>query len=86
MNFVNEMYEMYRKQLTGDEEDAVALVLNILEDHNREDLLKMVNNMEDGEIFQMLAMYLIEMLKVKMANDGVGGSNFKTDTSDTRLH
>ena len=85
MNFIDEVYEMYRKQLTGDEEDAVALVLNILEDHDRNDLVKIIQEMDDSEIYQMVAMWLIEMLKVKMAQEGVGDSNFKTE-SDSTLH
>lgn len=86
MNFVDEIYEMYRKRLTGDEEDAVALVLNLLEDHNRGDLIKMVNDMEDEEIFQMLAMWLIEMLKVKMAQEELGNLIYKPESSDSTLH
>lgn len=86
MNFVDEIYELYRKRLTGDEEDAVALVLNLLEDHNRSDLMKMVNGMEDEEIFQMLAMWLIEMLKVKMAQEELGNLIYKPESSDSTLH
>lgn len=86
MNFVDEIYEMYRKRLTGDEEDAVALVLNLLEDHNRSDLMKMVNDMEDEEVFQMLAMWLIEMLKVKMAQEELGNLIYKPESSDSTLH
>lgn len=81
MGFVDEIYAMYRSHLTGDEEDAVALVLDLLQDHTKEDLLKKIHGMDDNEIFQMFAMYLIEMLKAKMAREGVGGSDFKTSTS-----
>lgn len=86
MSFVDEIYEMYRNHLTGDEEDAVALVLNLLQEHKKNDILKKVQEMDDYEIFQMFAMYLIEMLKAKMAQEGVGDSNFKSQLSNTRLH
>lgn len=86
MSFVDEIYEMYRNHLTGDEEDAVALVLNLLQEHKKSDILKKVQEMDDYEIFQMFAMYLIEMLKAKMAQEGVGDSNFKSQLSNTRLH
>jgi len=86
MNFIDEIYELYRKKLTGDEEDAVALVLNLLEDHNRSDLMKMVNGMEDEEVFQMLAMWLIEMLKVKMAQEELGNIIYKSESSNSTLH
>jgi len=86
LRFVDEMYEMYRNNLAGEEEDAVALVLNLLHEHNKSDILHMVNNMEEDELFQMFAMYLIEMLKAKMAQEGIGESNFKTVITDTRYH
>lgn len=86
MNFVDEIYKMYRKQLTGDEEDAVALVLNLLEDHDKNDFVKMITDMDESEIYQMVAMWLIEMLKVKMAQEGVGSSNFKNIESDSTIH
>lgn len=86
MRFVDEIYEMYRNHLTGDEEDAVALVLNLLQEHEKSDLLKMIDKMEDHEVFQMVAMYLIEMLKAKMAQEELGGADFKTDSSHSRYH
>lgn len=86
MSFVDEIYSMYRNQLTGDEEDAVVLVLNLLEEHSKSDILNKIHTMEDNEVIQMFAMYLIEMLKVKMAQEGVGGSDFNSDNSDSRFH
>ncbi|GBF10241.1 DUF6154 family protein [Tepidibacillus infernus] len=87
MKFVNEIYELYRNHLTGDEEDAVALVLNLLEDHKKNDILHVIQEMEEHEVYQMFAMYLIEMLKAKMAQESVGGSDFKTRmVNDSTLH
>lgn len=86
MSFVDEIFAMYRNHLTSDEEDAVALVMNLLEEHNSSEILKMINEMDDNEVLQMFAMYLIEMLKIKMAREGVGGSDFKTNPTDHRLH
>ncbi len=86
MGFVDEIYEMYRNQLTGSEEDAVALVLNLLEDHEKNDLLKMINQMNDAELFQMVAMYLIEILKVKMSQEDLSSPKFKSQSTDNRLH
>lgn len=85
MSFVDEIYEMYKNNLTGEEEDAVALVLNLLEDHDRKDLLKMIHKMDESEIIQMVAMYLIETLKLKMAQEGVS-TNFKSQPTDSRFH
>lgn len=86
MAFVDEIYQLYKNQLTGDEEDAVALVLNLLEDHEKGDLIKFIHKMEEDELYQMVAMYLIESLKLKMAQEGVGGSTFKPQSTDSRLH
>jgi len=86
MRFLNELYEMYRSHLTGEEEDAVAIVLHILQDHSKEDLLKMIQEMDEEEVIQMFAMYLIESLKFKMAQEGVGHQGFKTEPPTNRYH
>ncbi len=70
MSFVDEVYSLYRDQLNDDEEDAVAIVLSILEEQSREDVMKLITQMSDDEIIQMLGVYLVEMLKMKMVQDG----------------
>ncbi|MGA9175036.1 MAG: DUF6154 family protein [Thermoactinomyces sp.] len=70
MSFVDEVYSLYRDQLNDDEEDAVAIVLSILEDQSRENVLQLIDEMSDDEIMQMLGVYLVEMLKMKMVQDG----------------
>lgn len=72
MKFIDDLYELYKDQLAGDEEDAVALVLYTLQDHNREDLLKLVEQLTYEELYQMLGRFLIEKLKDKMAQEGLG--------------
>jgi len=62
---VDEVYSLYRDQLNDDEEDAVAIVLSILEDQSRENVLQLIDEMSDDEIMQMLGVYLVEMLKMK---------------------
>ncbi|RAL27046.1 DUF6154 family protein [Thermoflavimicrobium daqui] len=70
MSFVDQVYSLYRDQLTDDEEDAVIIVLSILEDHSREDIMSLIGNMNDDEVMQMMGIYLVEMLKLKMIQDG----------------
>ncbi|MBA4542167.1 MULTISPECIES: DUF6154 family protein [Thermoactinomyces] len=70
MSFVDEVYSLYRDQLNDDEEDAVAIVLSILEEQSRENVLQLIDEMSDDEIMQMLGVYLVEMLKMKMIQDG----------------
>jgi hypothetical protein len=70
MRFVDEVYSLYRDQLSDDEDDAVSLVLHLLEDHTRQDVLNLIEEMSDDEVLQMVAIYLVEMLKAKMAQEG----------------
>ena len=70
MSFVDEVYDLYRDQLNDDEEDVVAIVLSILEEQSREHMMQLIEQMDDDEITQMLGVYLVEMLKLKMVQDG----------------
>ncbi|SFI89364.1 DUF6154 family protein [Thermoflavimicrobium dichotomicum] len=70
MRFLDQVYSLYRDQLTDDEEDAVAIVLSILEDQSREHIMKLIEEMSDDEVVQMMGVYLVEMLKMKMIQDG----------------
>ncbi|SMO84686.1 DUF6154 family protein [Melghirimyces algeriensis] len=70
MRFVDNLYSLYREHLQEDEENAVSVVLNVLEEQNREDIMKLIKDMDDEEIVQMMGVYLVEMLKMKMAQEG----------------
>ncbi|QKG83671.1 hypothetical protein GXN76_03735 [Kroppenstedtia pulmonis] len=70
MRFIDDIYSLYREQLGEDEENAVSVVLSILEDQSRENMLSLIEEMEDEEVIQMVGVYLVEMLKMKMAQDG----------------
>ncbi len=70
MRFVDEVYSMYRDQLGDDEEDAVAIVLSILEEQSREDIMQLIESMDDDEVMQMMGVYLVEMLRMRMAQEG----------------
>ncbi len=84
MKFIDDLYNLYRDHLTGDDEDAIALVLGVLQEQDREDLLNLVQDMNEDEVFQMLSMFLIELMRQKMATEGVGNNTLNTDpTSDT---
>lgn len=67
MRFVDELYEMYRGHFNGDEEDIVAIVVGILEEQTQADLFRIIQGMDDEELFHMLATYLIEVMKRKVA-------------------
>lgn len=72
MKFIDDLYELYKERLVGDEEDAVALILYTLQDHERKDLIKLIKDMDDDELYEMISFYLIEKLKLKMDEDGLG--------------
>lgn len=75
MKFIDEVYDYYKNLLTGDEEDAVAIVIGLLEDHDRSDLMKLIGQMSEDEVYHMLVIYMVEMLRKRMVDDGVGGSD-----------
>ncbi len=74
MRFIDELYELYRGHLTRDEEDIVAIVIGILSEQSRDDLLKLIGEMDEEELFHMVAYYMIEVMKRKVAMEDVEGS------------
>ncbi|MFI8714943.1 DUF6154 family protein [Brevibacillus brevis] len=67
MRFIDEAYELYRGHFNGDEEDITAVVVGILAEQSRDDLLDLVEEMDEEELFHMLATYMIEVMKRKVA-------------------
>lgn len=84
MKFIDDLYALYKNQLVGDEEDAIALVLYALQDHSKDDLIKLVRDMNEDELFHMLGNYLIEKLKDKMEQEGLG--TFRPQQDGKNLH
>ncbi|MBP2243038.1 hypothetical protein J2Z40_003620 [Cytobacillus eiseniae] len=69
MKIIDELYELYRDKLTGDEEDIDMLAFAFLEEMSREDLLSMINDLNNQELYDLMGLYLIESLKGKFANE-----------------
>ncbi|MEJ8546900.1 DUF6154 family protein [Brevibacillus borstelensis] len=69
MRFIDEVYELYKGHFNGDEEDIVAIIVGILDEQSHQDLIKLVMEMEEEELFHMLATYMIEVMKRKVAMD-----------------
>ncbi|MFF0828992.1 DUF6154 family protein [Brevibacillus sp. NPDC003359] len=67
MRFIDEVYELYKGHFNGDEEDITAVVVGILAEQSRDDLLDLVEEMDEEELFHMLATYMIEVMKRKVA-------------------
>lgn len=72
MKLVDELFQLYRDKLTGDEEDIDMLAFAFLEEMTREDLLHLIYEMDEQELFNLMGLYLIENLKVKFAQDDYG--------------
>jgi hypothetical protein len=79
MKFIDDLFHLYRDHLTGDEEDAVAIVIGLLQEQNREELLSLTRQMNEDEVFQMMSLYCIEMLRLKMAEEGIGMNTMEPD-------
>jgi Family of unknown function (DUF6154) len=77
MKFVDELYEYYKDRLTGDEEDAEVMTMSILEELDRNDLLQFVQEMSNEELTGMVGLYILECLKAKMAQDGIGQTKLR---------
>ena len=72
MKLVDELFEMYRDKLTGDEEDIDMLAFAFLEEMTREDLLRLIQDMDEQELYTLMGLYLIESLKGKFAKEDYG--------------
>lgn len=69
MKIIDELYELYRNKLTGDEEDIDMLAFAFLEEMNREDLLNIIHELNNQELYDLMGLYLIESLKGKFASE-----------------
>lgn len=69
MKIVDELYELYRHKLTGDEEDIDMLTFAFLEEMSREDLLNIIHELNNQELYDLMGLYLIESLKGKFASE-----------------
>lgn len=69
LKLIDELYELYRNKLTGDEEDIDMLAFAFLEEMSREDLLNILHEMDHQELNNLMGLYLIENLKGKFASE-----------------
>ena len=86
MKIIDEIYELYRDKLTGDEEDADIIAFSVLEQFEREDLIDLLRDLTDQELRNLVGFYMIENLKAKMARDGIGQSKMMTVNELRDIH
>ena len=75
MKLIDELYNMYRNKLSGDEEDIDMLTFAVLEQLNRHEILELLQEMDDQELNNLLGLYIIESLKGKFTRDSIGDSS-----------
>lgn len=78
MRLVDELFELYRDRLTGDEEDLDAISAAVVENYNRKDLLGIVREMSTAELEHFIGLYILETLKDKFS-DYAGFDAYPTD-------
>jgi hypothetical protein len=86
MKFIDDLYNMYKDHLTGDEEDAIIIVSGIFDDFDRDALLDLVHEMDDSKLEEMVIFYIFELLRRKMADEGLGHVTMNTDPTGRIIH
>lgn len=72
MKLVDELFELYRDKLTGDDEDIDMLAFAVLEEMSREDILHLIQDLTTQELYNLIGVYLIESLREKFAQEEYG--------------
>jgi hypothetical protein len=72
VKLVDQLYDLYKDQLVGDEEDALIIVAGILGELDREHYLDWISQMSEHDLFEMFGNYLVYKLRNKMAEEGLG--------------
>lgn len=85
MKIVDELYALYRHKLTGDDEDIDMLAFAFLEEMTREDLLRIIHELDNQELYDLMGLYLIESLKGKFASENFGHQR-STNTHHRNIH
>ncbi|QOR65965.1 cytosolic protein [Cytobacillus suaedae] len=86
MKFIDELYEMYRHKLTGDEEDADILAFSVLEQLDRDDMITLIEELSDQELYNLVGFYMIEKLKAKMAREEFGDTKAVPNDGVRNIH
>ncbi|WP_033828087.1 DUF6154 family protein [Bacillus andreraoultii] len=83
MKFVDELYDFYKKKLTADDEDIDLLVNSIMQELSRQDMLSILSELNQKELYQITGTYIAYKLREKIIQDQDLGS---IDDKDTYLH
>lgn len=86
MKLIDDLYNMYRNKLTGDEEDIDMLTFAVLEQLDRKEILELIQEMDDQELTNLMGLYIIESLKGKFAQNQNNISASSTYFPPRNLH
>jgi hypothetical protein len=86
MKFIDQLYQLYKNKLTGDEEDVYVIVEGVFEEFHRKDFIMLMDELPDEQLEEMVSYYMIELLRRKIANEGLGHATMNTDIEGNMLH
>jgi hypothetical protein len=80
MKFVDELYDFYKKRLTADDEDIEILVSSIMQELSKQDMLNILSELNQQELYQITGTYIAYKLREKLVQDQQLGSIHDKDT------
>ncbi|AWI13230.1 MULTISPECIES: DUF6154 family protein [Bacillaceae] len=80
MKFVDELYDFYKKKLTADDEDIEILVSSIMQELSKQDMLNILSELNQQELYQITGTYIAYKLREKLVQDQQLGSIHDKDT------
>ena len=86
LKLIDELFEHYRSKLTGDDEDIDMLVLAVLEQLSKDEIVEYIMKMDEVELRSLLGIYITETLKGKFALANSAGSKDETPTTFRNIH
>jgi hypothetical protein len=86
MTFADELYLAYKHQLSGREIDAELLTASVLDELNREDVLDLLGELKEDDLFGLFGLYLIDHLKKRMNKDKLSKHPFYDDYTPNTIH
>ncbi|WP_054635382.1 DUF6154 family protein [Thalassobacillus sp. C254] len=86
MKLVEELYDMYKDHITGDEEDAFIIIEGVLSELSDKDLKTIFNQASYKERYSILLHYLYHEFISLAAEKGLGTTNNEDDQISKNLH
>lgn len=86
MKFIDDVFRLYREQLTESPDGPLEVVLQLFSDHTRRDLDQFVAALSDDEMFQMVSLFVVEKLRKKLSDEGLYPSEERMYPLDRNIH